>query len=858
MVILLVSVTVFSTSVSFAKSEYTSAPTVQWTKTYAGTTGTVVIQTKDQGYLIVSSPEIDTPGTVLELIRTDSSGNQVWLRTYPGFPRATQVLQTEDDGFVIGGTTSQDGNQLFLAKLDSTGAVQWNYTYGDERSDSLITLISTQEGGYALLGDSVNRTTFDDYQVLLVKVDISGNRQWSRIYDGNPFYANGLSQATDGGYVIAVTTKYYDYSVWLIKTDASGNTQWFRPFQGIIDSQPNPISANTFFRTNDGGYFLLSTVASPQGHLMPYVCSSFAVKTDANCDQQWNMTCKLQYLTIESSYQATYLTAIQTPDDGYVYGYIDGSAVILTKIDSLGNQLWNNSYIDQAAANTKYFTATSDGGLALTGASSNQLVLIKLSPTANAHPAQLPPAIPHSLANATILNQALLSGAGATSIIQTSDGGYAAVGKVSNVEGNTSSVLIKTDSSLKIQWSQTICLDVDTDMVRVVQTPDGGYAVVGESGNDATWTMQYALVKYSKSGQLQWNKTYPLSDMYDYLKDFIQTNDGGFLWASTTETGAPYLVRTSSTGDVIWAKSVTNTSGLPLSAIWVTSLVQAADGGYTILGSDNPHSVFSSSNFELIHLDANGSTLWTKSFGNQNGKFQNNVGGGIATGDGGYLLVGAYSFPFSSSQGLLFVKTDGQGNMIWCQILEGVPLSGTGAVTETGDGGYLFASNTNMYPCIVKLTSTGQIQGILTLDTIFRDTSGSGVADLKVSRDGAYVIASQYTAFNNTVNDYIWLAKVAMYPGDVAPTPTPTQSPSNSPNPFSSPTQTATPAPTTNNPPTTPTSTPTPTPTVTATPIPSPTIPELSQTLVIVLGILLATSIIAAAKKDKRVRFSRN
>jgi hypothetical protein len=844
--ILLLSVAIFSTTINSAKSEDTSAPAVQWTKTYAGITGTAVIQTSDQGYLIVSSPETSTPDTVLELIKTDSSGNQVWLRTYPGFPLVTQLFQTADGGYAIAGTAVQDRNQFFLSKLDSLGAVQWNYTYGDNRSDSLTALIPTQEGGYALLGDSVNSTISDDRQAFLVKIDSFGNKQWSKHYEGN-LYAASLSQATDGGYVIAVTTKYFSYSVWLIKTDSLGNTQWFQPFKGSVDLNPinvNPITANTCFRTSDGGYFFISVIATAQGHLMPFVYSGFAVKTDANGDQQWNRTYKIS----QSLYHFPSLIAVQTPDDGYVLGYTDDNTVILTKTDSLGNQLWNSSYTDQATANTKYFTATIDGGSALTGTSFNQTVLIKLSSTANAPHQQLPPATPQSAANATILNQILLSGVTATSIIQTSDGGFIAVGKVSSVEGNVSSVLVKTDSSLKIQWSQSIHLDVDTDMVRVVQTQDGGYAVAGERGTDASLTARYVLVKYSSTGQLQWNQTLSqLSIMYDFLKGFIQNSDGGFLWASTTasnEAAIPYIVRINSTGDLIWEKSLTNTSGLPLSGtsgIYVTSLVQAADGGYTIIGSDYPYSVFSSTNFELIHLDANGSTVWTKSFGNQNSKLQNNVDGGIATSDGGYLLVGRYSFPFSSVQGLLLVKTDSQGNITWNQMLDGTPLSGAGTVTQTGDGGYLFVSYTNRYPCLVKITSIGQIQGILTLDSIFRDISSSNVADLKVSVDGAYVIAGQYTDFNGTVNDRIWLAKVAMYPGDIAPTATPTVTPI--------PTATATPTPTpiclTN----TPTASPTETPIVKATPSPSPSIPEFPQIIMITAIILIFTVSVVTVRR---------
>ncbi len=258
--------------------------------------------------------------------------------------------------------------------------------------------------------------------------------------------------------------------------------------------------------------------------------------------------------------------------------------------------------------------------------------------------------------------------------------------------------------------------------------------------------------------------------MYNFLEGFIQTSDGGFLFAATTsygDTGPPYMVRTSSTGNIIWAKSLTTTSGAPSGGIAVSSLVQSVDGGFSIIGSDRPHSAMSSSYFELIHLDSNGTTLWSKSFGNQNGEFHSSVGGGIATSDGGYLLVGSYTLSYSSTSSVLLVKTDSQGNLTWYQTLDGVPISGAGVVCQTGDGGYVFSSFTARFPCLVKVTSTGQFQGILTLDTIFQENYGVSIADIKVNADGAYVIAGQYAGLNNTVYDDIWLAKLALYPGDL-------------------------------------------------------------------------------------------
>jgi hypothetical protein len=861
-ILLLLSVTLYVPAI-FVQSADASAPAVEWTKTYSGASATTVIQTSDQGYLIVSSPLISSPDTVLELIKTDSAGNQVWLKTYPGFPGGVLASQTSDGGIALAGTTSD--SKLFLARLDASGVILWNTTFSDSYSDSFTRLILTGDGDFAILGSTVNYVT-DNYGALLVKIDSGGNLLWNQTYGGtqqiSPF---GLSQTSDGGYVIAASTQYFGFSLWLIKTDASGNTQWYRPFQNNrMGPEVTQIYGATALGTNDGGYFLLSRISWYQANISGYASTCLAFKTDANGDQQWNQT-----------YPNIYSTVIQTGDGGYVLGQASSGTVVLSKIDGLGNMLWNGSYSYTADSNARFVITTSDGGFALAGTSSNHATLTKLAPATSAPPVQLPPAIPHAQANATILKQMLFPGLGATSTIQTSDGGYIVVGQVSNIESKAYSVLLKTDASLNIQWSRIINLDPDTYMSMVVQTQDGGYAVVGERGSDAGWATRFALAKFSSTGQLQWNQTYPLSasrDMYNYLEGFIQTSDGGFLWAATTsysDTGAPYIVRTDNVGNLMWAKSVTTATGAPLVGIAVSSLVAVSDGGFSIIGSDRPHSAISSSYYELIHLDANGSTLWTKSFGNQNGEFHSSVGGGILTSDGGYLLVGSYTLSYSSPSAVLLVKTDSQGSLLWYQSLDNYPVNGAGVVCQTGDGGYIFSGFTDRFACLVKVTGVGQVQGIITLDTIFPETYGESVADVKASADGAYIVAGQYAGLNNTVYDDIWLAKLTLYPGDIPPTqttpPTITPTPTPTPAPTPTPTSTSTPSPSplplssptvspTATPSISPSTTPTQNPTSTANPSPSPKVPELPQTLSITLAILLVTASALATKKVGRTR----
>lgn len=831
-----------------AQSADVSAPSVQWSKDYDGASANCVITTSDQGYLIGSSPLISTPDTVLELIKTDSAGTQVWLQTYPGFPGNVLVEQTSDNGYILAGTTADNPSKFFAAKIDSSGVVVWNTTYSDAKIDRVTHLVKTSDGGFAIFGDSID-SGYSVFGALLVKADSFGQLMWNHTYSGQrDLMPNGLSQTSDGGYVLEVTTTYFDFSVWLIKVDALGNTQWYRPFQGYqVETGLTQIYGSDMISTVEGGYFFISRISWYQANISSYASAALAFKTDANGDQQWNQT-----------YSNLYSEAIQTAGEGYVLGQASSGMIILSQVDGLGNLQWNGSYSVTADSNARFVIATSDGGFALTGTSQNRAVLIKLEPAASTSPVQLPQAIPHAMANATILSQILIPGVGATSTIQTSDGGYAVVGQVSNIEGQAYSLLVKTDSSLNIQWNRTIQFDVDTYMSFVLQTQDGSYAVVGEIGTDAGWAMQFVLAKYSSSGQLLWNQTYPLSashDIYNYLEGFIQTIDGGFLFAATTsyaDTLAPYMVRTNSSGDLIWAKSLTSASGVPFIGIAVASLVQASDGGFTIIGSDRPHSAISSSYFELLHVDTNGNVTWSESYGNQNGEFHSSVGGGITTSDGGYLLVGSYTLSYSSPYSVLLVKTDSLGNLVWTQMFDQVPISSAGAIRQTGDGGYIFSSSTDRFICLVKVTSTGQFQGILTIDTIFRENYGDSIADVRVDSGGAYIIAGQYAGFNNSVYDDIWLAKLTLYLGDISPTPSPTitasPTPNSTPTPTQNPTRTATPVPTqTSNP--TPINT---TPAFTEKPSPSPTIPELNQTLAVTLTILLITALVAVIKKSAK------
>ena len=110
-----------------------------WSKTFGGIGAEwafSVIQTFDGGYATAGYTTSSGAGKAdVWLVKTDSLGNQEWNKTFGGkeFDWASCVIQTKDGGYALAGSTytSADmGYDFWLVKTDSSGNQQWNKTYG--------------------------------------------------------------------------------------------------------------------------------------------------------------------------------------------------------------------------------------------------------------------------------------------------------------------------------------------------------------------------------------------------------------------------------------------------------------------------------------------------------------------------------------------------------------------------------------------------------------------------------------------------------------------------------------------------------------------------------------------------------
>ncbi len=241
-----------------------------WDKTFGGTgrdQAWSVQQTTDGGYIIAGSTTSFGGGEQDGwLVKTDASGNKVWDTTFggTGFHEYSSVLQTSDGGYVITGSTlpdTSDFNHVWLVKTDASGNEVWIRTFGGSDDEWGESVQQTSDGGYIITGSTESQIKASS-DVLLIKTDSSGNAVWTQILgEMDDDYGWSVQQTSDGGYVVAGETDSIvsgGIAGWLLNTDASGNQLWHRTFGGAGDGWCYSVQ-----QTSDGGYVATGGTTAP-------------------------------------------------------------------------------------------------------------------------------------------------------------------------------------------------------------------------------------------------------------------------------------------------------------------------------------------------------------------------------------------------------------------------------------------------------------------------------------------------------------------------------------------------------------------------------------------------------------------
>jgi len=359
----------------------------------------------------------------------------------PATEAGESLIQTSDGGYAITGSTTSfgaGGGDVYVVKLNAKGNLQWTKTIGGPENEEGNFLIQTSDGGYVIAG-ATNSFGAGDKDVYVVKLDAHGNLQWTKTIGGE-YYDEGTSliQTSDGGYAIAGYTESFgagEWDVYVVKLDAKGNLQWTKTIGG-----PESEWGNYLIRTSDGGYAIAGyTTAGYIEYSGAGESDVYVVKLDAHGNLQWTKTIRGKGWDVGRS-------LIQTSDGGYAIAGATisfgagGVDVYVVKLDAKGNLQWTKTIGGE----------NEDWGY---------------------------------------------------SLIQTSDGGYAIAGETNSFgAGDYDVYVVKLDAKGNLQWTKTIGGPDYESGTSLIQTSDGGYAIAGKTISFGAGETDVYVVKLDKNG----------------------------------------------------------------------------------------------------------------------------------------------------------------------------------------------------------------------------------------------------------------------------------------------------------------------------------------------------------------------
>jgi len=656
----------------------------QWNKTLGGRYGMCVRLTSDGGYIIVGGAT-NSGTNDFWLVKVDSSGNQVWDKTFGGAGEdyANHVQQTADGGYFIVGYTfsyGAGGVDIWIMKTDSSGNMVWDRTFGGEGTDWGFTGQQTSDGGFVLVGiydqGAGNRAAW------LIKTDSNGVEEWNKfLATSGDNQAHDVEQTSDGGYAVVGDSQYGgQIDAWIMKiSNPSTQPANVAPIDGASGVSVTPTLTSSSFSDPDGG----DTHAASQWQVRTAAGSYSSPIFDSGTDGANLTSITLSAGILDGN--TTYYWHVRHQDNhGSWSGY--STETSFTTQDAPINPAdgpepaieWSRTFIG-GTGNDYYrkVQQTSDGGYIVVGntdsygAGASDVWLTKTDSDGN---------------ETWSRTYGGVNGENGWSVQQTPDGGYIIGGTTSSYgAGSVDMWLLKVDSNGNEQWNRTFGGAGGDALGYAQQTSDGGYIVVGYTDSYGAGGADIWLVKTDSNGNEQWNKTFGGTD-HEYGYCVQQTSDGGYVIVGIeSSSGAGgydvWIIKTDSSGDQVWDNTFGGTSG-----DYGNYVQQTSDGGYVIAGRTQSYGA-GDNDIWLIKVDSSGSKVWDRTFGGTGSDMAFCV---QQTSDGGYVVVGHYNLGGGKIPAWL-AKIDSNGVEEWSKFLaiSGSDWAEAEGIEQTSDGGYV-------------------------------------------------------------------------------------------------------------------------------------------------------------------------
>jgi hypothetical protein len=304
---------------------------------------------------------------------------------------------------------------------------------------------------------------------------------------------------------------------------------------------------------------------------------------------------------------------------------------------------------------------------------------------------------------------------GFRSAIPTSDGGFVAAGYTySYGAGNVDVFVIKTDTSGDTLWTRAFggpSLDYGYD---VCETNDGAYVIAGYTMSFGAGDEDVYLLKLDSDGDVLWTRTYGGAGL-DEARSVCFTSDGYIVAAGQTESFGSgvsdvYLLKVDADGDTLWTRTFGGAE-----SDWAAKVCETVDGNYGMSGTSG--SFNTTRDAYMLKVSPSGVLVWEDNYGS-NAMYREDYGVGVCVADdGGMAATGSRTNQDNSDPiELSFLRVDGTGDQMSYRKYFDPFVEHGSSICNTADGGYLIcgvdkdvATHRNDLFLVKRITGSGWV-----------------------------------------------------------------------------------------------------------------------------------------------------
>ncbi|MEO0140675.1 MAG: hypothetical protein ABIM88_03905 [candidate division WOR-3 bacterium] len=337
-------------------------------KAYGGTAadyGYSIAQILSGGYVVAGYTESYGAGGDILVLKLNPDGSIAWAKAFGGsdYECAYSIIQSLEGGYAVTGRTSSfgaGGSDILVLKLNPDGSLAWAKTFGGSSEDAAYAMLQSSDGGYLVVGYTQSFGV-EYVDILVLKLNPDGSLAWARTFGGNlGDYAQSVIQTQDGGYAVAGYTASFgagSSDVLVLKLNSDGSLAWARTFGGT-----GPDGALSLTQASDGGYILA-------GYTYSFGAGSWdflVLKMNPNGSLAWAKTfggADYEYANfVTQASDGGYILA------GYTHSFGAGSSdFLILKLDKDGSIAWAKTFGSGGLEYPYSLIQASDGGFVVAG-----------------------------------------------------------------------------------------------------------------------------------------------------------------------------------------------------------------------------------------------------------------------------------------------------------------------------------------------------------------------------------------------------------------------------------------------------------------------------------------------------------